>query len=55
LDITKCINTQCPLKENCYRWTAKADEYSQSYASFAPKEWKCDYFISNAKKGEKDD
>lgn len=29
-DITMCFGMGCPLKEQCYRYTAKADEY-QSY------------------------
>ena len=33
-DISKCKNSQCPLKEHCYRWTAPADEYWQSYSDF---------------------
>lgn len=30
-DITKCSGEKCPLKEKCYRYTAKADEYGQAY------------------------
>ena len=30
-DITKCSGTGCPHKEKCYRFTAPADEYGQSY------------------------
>lgn len=29
-DITMCFGSGCPLKEQCYRYTAKPDEY-QSY------------------------
>lgn len=32
-DISMCANKDCPLKENCYRFTAKPSEY-QSYAEF---------------------
>jgi hypothetical protein len=35
-DITKCTNEDCLLKEKCYRWTAKDDQYDQSYGYFAP-------------------
>lgn len=30
-DITKCSGEQCPFKEDCYRFTAKADEMYQSW------------------------
>lgn len=44
-DITKCSGTNCPHKEGCYRYTAKADDY-QSYFSVPPIEenGKCDYY-----------
>jgi len=48
-DITKCKGLNCPVKEKCYRFTAKADEY-QSYFVDAPiKDGKCDmYWGENA-------
>jgi hypothetical protein len=30
-DITMCDNTQCELKEKCFRFMAKPNEYRQSY------------------------
>ena len=30
-DITKCKGTNCPIKQNCYRYTAKEDELYQAY------------------------
>lgn len=33
-DITKCTNESCQLKESCFRWTAKPNDYMQSYAEF---------------------
>lgn len=30
-DITMCLGDGCPLKNKCYRHTAKPDEYWQSY------------------------
>ena len=30
-DITMCTGDGCPLKENCYRFTAEKSEYRQSY------------------------
>lgn len=43
-DITKCANTSCTIKENCYRFTAKASEY-QSYWMFLPIWDKCHAMI----------
>lgn len=45
-DITMCKGLDCPVKEDCYRFNAKADEY-QAYFLEAPynKEKKqCDYY-----------
>jgi hypothetical protein len=36
MDITKCEGTGCELKETCYRFTAVANEYRQSYFSLPP-------------------
>jgi hypothetical protein len=49
-DITMCPGTNCPQKENCYRFTAKPSEYMQSYFMEAPiKDGKCDmYWGENA-------
>ena len=33
-DISLCRNTNCPLRNNCYRFTAKPDEFRQAYGSF---------------------
>lgn len=53
-DITKCNNEACSLKKKCYRWTAKASDPWQSYATFIPnyKSGKidCDNFIKNGEK-----
>ena len=48
-DICKCLGQigelNCPYKENCYRYTAKADEYGQSYFMELPlKNNKCDHY-----------
>jgi hypothetical protein len=51
MDITKCANIECPLKENCYIFLAESDEFCQSFTDFTPvyneetKEWECEYFI----------
>jgi hypothetical protein len=49
-DITLCVGTDCPYKETCYRYTAKANEYYQSYFTEPPiKDGKCDmYWGDNA-------
>lgn len=31
MDITKCKGTNCPLREDCFRYTAKGDDSYQSY------------------------
>ena len=44
-DITKCKGTGCPAKELCYRYTAKPNEYRQSYFVEVPyKDDECDHF-----------
>lgn len=35
-DITKCKGTNCPIKESCYRYTAKEDEFYQAYFVESP-------------------
>lgn len=55
-DITKCHGQikelNCHYKENCYRFTAKADKYGQSYFIELPlKNNKCDHYWG--KDGEK--
>ena len=52
-DISLCIGNQCSIKEKCYRYTAKPDEYGQAYFSVPPykdkeenkhKDVYCEYF-----------
>lgn len=44
-DITMCRGTDCPLKQNCYRFMAKPSEYWQSYFIEVPHDGKkCDKF-----------
>lgn len=45
-DITKCKGTNCNRKEQCYRYTAKENEYRQSYFAIVPVNdvQDCDYF-----------
>jgi len=44
-DITMCRGDDCPLKNNCHRYTANASEYRQSYFVDPPYvDDECDYF-----------
>ena len=44
-DITKCEGTDCPLKENCFRFTAIGNPIYQSWFSEAPiKDNECEMF-----------
>jgi hypothetical protein len=35
-DISKCEGTNCPLKETCFRFKAKSNEFRQSYLTEVP-------------------
>lgn len=48
-DITMCVNKDCPLRNKCYRATAKADPLWQSYSKYEPQNGKCDCFWDNRK------
>lgn len=57
-DIAMCRGTDCPLAFNCYRHTAKANPYRQSYFFKPP--WdeeanNCDYYLPNEKIDVKSD
>jgi hypothetical protein len=44
-DIAKCLGTDCPYKETCYRYTSEPSDYRQSYFSVPPiKDGKCDMY-----------
>jgi hypothetical protein len=48
-DITMCAGIYCPIKDNCYRYTAKPNEYRQSYFLTPPyKDGKCEHFWGEA-------
>ena len=54
-DITMCEGTNCPVKERCYRFTAKPNEY-QSYFMDVPGKIKdnkftCDHFWGKQSQG----
>lgn len=47
-DISMCENQECPLKEKCYRYTAKPSPVLQAYGYFKPdEEGKCYYYWDN--------
>ena len=48
MDISKCVNENCPKKEQCYRYTCPTNEYNQSYAEFEGGE-DCKGFWNNIK------
>ena len=49
-DITMCSGKDCPLKETCYRYKAKPDEY-QSYFMEPPyKDGECNHYWEMDKK-----
>ncbi len=51
-DIAKCQDNNCPSKDICYRYTAPANEYRQSYGIFNREEDadNCDMFWNTKKK-----
>jgi len=54
-DITKCDGKDCPVKEQCYRFSATPHEFMQSYFTDSPGEivdgkFQCDeYWGDNGK------
>jgi hypothetical protein len=42
-DITMCLNKECPMRNECYRYRAIPNEY-QYYSTFTPEEEKCEHF-----------
>lgn len=54
-DITMCVGTGCPLRENCYRYMAEPNPWRQSFADFTKlvKDGKCEQQMPlDALKGE---
>lgn len=43
-DITKCEGKDCPVKESCYRFTAKADDYQYYFIESPIKDGKCEMY-----------
>lgn len=53
-DITKCKGDGCPMKDKCFRYTAPANEYWQSYFVNPPfKDSKCDHYWNDMSNGPK--
>lgn len=49
-DISMCQNEACPLKKNCYRYTARPSSFLQTYGYFKPdEEGKCDHYWPQSK------
>ena len=49
-DVSMCSGENCPLKNSCYRFTAKPSEYRQAYFMQVPynhEEKKCDHYWGN--------
>jgi len=48
-DIAKCEDSLCPSKKYCYRFTAPANEFRQSYGQFNREldAYNCDMFWAN--------
>jgi len=48
-DISMCSGEGCPLKENCYRFTATPSKFRQSYFFTPPfKDGECEYEWKNS-------
>lgn len=47
-DISMCQDAECPMKESCYRYTAKPKELHQSWFTGNPIHAEdCEFFVSN--------
>ena len=45
MDITLCVNRECPLKDRCLRFRAMPDNH-QHYARFEPVKGECEFRIA---------
>lgn len=53
-DISKCVGTDCPLKNRCLRYTAPSSDFNQSYLLSVPFTQNsltstCNYFLMDFK------
>jgi hypothetical protein len=46
-DITMCSGERCPLKQICYRHTAKPSEHQSYFAESPVLEGTCEYFLKS--------
>ena len=44
-DISKCSGKDCNIKDQCYRYTASADNIFQSYIAPQIEDGKCESFL----------
>ena len=44
-DITKCTNSDCKQREQCWRFMAPNNHFNQAFARFEPVNGKCEYKI----------
>lgn len=52
-DISMCEGKDCPIKQECYRYTAPVNEYRQAYFVYVPYDHAykgCEYFSDNTDK-----
>ena len=48
LDVSKCKNEKCTLKQDCFRYTSLPKEYWQSYTDFSQdKKGNCEFYKPN--------
>jgi hypothetical protein len=48
-DIAKCLGTDCPYKETCYRYTSEPSDWQSYFLEPPIKDGKCDmYWGDNA-------
>ena len=50
LDITKCKGTDCPLKENCYRYNCEPNDFQSWFITPPFKDNKCELFCEKSPK-----
>jgi hypothetical protein len=53
-DITKCNDSDCPLRENCYRFTAKESDWQYYFMNSLRVEEKdtCNYYWETKEKNK---
>jgi hypothetical protein len=54
-DITMCSGERCPLKQICYRHTAKPSEHQSYFAQSPVLGGTCEYFLRNEVRAKTDE